>query len=868
MSTTLKSDLSHQIREYEKVFKSYQEFSSMLEIYFKKACQSAIPQAIVQTRTKTLSSFAEKAIRKADTYPDPINQFGDLCGARIIVHTLEQVRWVNEFIEKNFEIIEKEDVQKRLGNNQFGYLSMHYNVTIKPHFKYGISNKLLKTISGKKAEIQVKTILQHAWSDILHDRTYKGKAELPEDIKRNAAILAALMEEGDEKFERVVERIDNYSLNFTAYMTKEEITNEIETLTRLLELEPSNGNKISTALKLAKLTSLANQDYKKVEELLLPYENTPCHERPYLMLELGLAHCKLNRTNPGSKEYKKGQELFRKVVEECNGNGYNQVIDHQKLKSLKALAQARLAWSYEPVHEIRSLTSNHYHQALKLEPANPYYLSESLGYHHSLQNKKPVPEELNLLINAAIDTSASHARAGIELPQAHFTRGRLHLLTGNFEVAYGLYARGIQHFLDKNQYSPKDTLEREESWLHLLACPGDNENIDHIRTLLLMGKAVYGDIEAKTSLFEICSERNIPQIEGNVLIIAGGASLMNRAGINSAELMLEIALQDFEGTTISGGTTAGIPGIVGKVVTKLKRKGKKINLIGYIPSHLPEDAPKNKEYDSIIKCKGKAFSADQLHQSWIDILRAGINPETIKLLGINGGKISAMEYRLATTLGAQTGIIMKTGREADVLFSDPDWNSIPNLMFIPNDPASISLFISQEKFPFDEAKLEELAREAHQTYFEKRILENSDQSLRQWTDLDVSLKDSNRQQVSCAVFNLGKAGFEVKQVGGSKAGSFTFLPVEIELLAELEHGRWNAERLLNGWRYGPVKDVTNKINPFIIPWKELTDRIKQYDRDAIVAFPRILAGAGLEISRMENQNEIFDRTRRMLDSRF
>ncbi|MBK6966889.1 MAG: RelA/SpoT domain-containing protein [Bacteroidales bacterium] len=386
MSTTLKSDLSHQIRAYEKVFKSYQEFSSMLETYFKNACQNAVPQAIVQTRTKTLSSFAEKAIRKADTYPDPINQFGDLCGARIIVHTLEQVRWVNEFIEKNFEIIEKEDVQKRLGNNQFGYLSMHYNVTIKPNIKYGISNKLLKTISGKKAEIQVKTILQHAWSDILHDRTYKGKAELPEDIKRNAAILAALMEEGDEKFERVVERIDNYSLNFSAYMTKEEIKNEIETLSRLLELEPSNGNKISTALKLAKLTSLADQDYKKVEELLQPYENTPCHERPYLMLELGLAHCKLNRTNPESKDYKKGQELFRKVFEECNGNGNNQVIDHQKLKSLKALAQARLAWSYEPFHQRRNLTSEHYYQALKLEPANPYYLSESLGYHHSLQN--------------------------------------------------------------------------------------------------------------------------------------------------------------------------------------------------------------------------------------------------------------------------------------------------------------------------------------------------------------------------------------------------------------------------------------------------------------------------------------------------
>jgi ppGpp synthetase/RelA/SpoT-type nucleotidyltranferase len=88
------TDLSNQIKKYEDVFTIYQNYASMLEKCFKNACSAAIPQAIIQTRAKTLSSFAEKAIRKAKEYPDPINQFGDLCGARIIVHTSEQVDWV------------------------------------------------------------------------------------------------------------------------------------------------------------------------------------------------------------------------------------------------------------------------------------------------------------------------------------------------------------------------------------------------------------------------------------------------------------------------------------------------------------------------------------------------------------------------------------------------------------------------------------------------------------------------------------------------------------------------------------------------------------------------------------------------------
>lgn len=870
------TDLSQQVKDYKSLLPVYEKFASILDDYFRKACENAIPYAIIQTRAKTLSSFAEKAVRKAQDYPDPINQFGDLCGARIIVHTTEQVRWVSEFIERNFIILEKEDVQKRLGENQFGYLSIHYIVRIKPLHNYGINKKTQQSLIEKKVEVQVRTILQHAWSDILHDRTYKNKIELPEDIRRNAAILAALMEESDDKFSRVAERTDSYFMNYSAYMNSDQIISEIETLKNILKLESVLDKDPATALKLARLVALISENHEEIIARLEPRMDTASNTNPYLLLELGTAYCNKNLDQSKPEEYEKGKLLFERVLLECEEDNCPGVIDNTKISAIKALAHARLARYYEPLDHDMVLA--HYRKALEFEPGNPYYLAESLGYCREADKKMDLPPELTLTIDKAITTCYEHARAGIELPQSYFTRGRLFLLKGDFKNAYGFYARGIHHFLDEKHFSPKNTLEREKSWLQLITNPANKVKIENIRNLMLIAQTVQGkDLATESELFKICHNRNkpndrkIPAFKENILIIAGGASEMNHSDLSIAKRLLEIVLENFNGTIISGGTTAGIPGLVGQVTKKLKKSGQDISLIGYLPSKLPSDINISKGYDKTIQCQGEDFSADELHQSWTDLLRARKDPKSVKLIGINGGDISAMEYRLAAMLGAKTGIMMKTGREADKLVEDADWQDVPNLMFIPNDPASISLFISQEKITFSQAKediLEDLARLVHENYMYDKLQYHPDESLRFWDVLGNNLKESNRQQVLCSVYNLAKAGFGVREAENPDPKNIEFQEDEIELLAELEHGRWNAERLLDGWQYGPVKNISRKINPSLVAWSELPDSTKKYDRDAVKKFPEILARAGMEIFRMADQQNIFHKTKEMLALKF
>lgn len=71
-------------------------------------------------------------------------------------------------------------------------------------------------------------------------------------------------------------------------------------------------------------------------------------------------------------------------------------------------------------------------------------------------------------------------------------------------------------------------------------------------------------------------------------------------------------------------------------------------------------------------------------------------------------------------------------------------------------------------------------------------------------------------------------------------------------MAEMEHGRWNVERLRDGWRFGKPRDDSRQFHDCLVPWKDLPDGedgIKKYDRQSVRKFPDILAQAGLEVRR-------------------
>jgi len=65
----------------------------------------------------------------------------------------------------------------------------------------------------------------------------------------------------------------------------------------------------------------------------------------------------------------------------------------------------------------------------------------------------------------------------------------------------------------------------------------------------------------------------------------------------------------------------------------------------------------------------------------------------------------------------------------------------------------------------------------------------------------------------------------------------------------MEHQRWSSERLFNDWKSGERRDERARISPYMVPWAELPDNVKEQDRVMVRMIPELLSRVGLEIRR-------------------
>lgn len=78
-----------------------------------------------------------------------------------------------------------------------------------------------------------------------------------------------------------------------------------------------------------------------------------------------------------------------------------------------------------------------------------------------------------------------------------------------------------------------------------------------------------------------------------------------------------------------------------------------------------------------------------------------------------------------------------------------------------------------------------------------------------------------------------------------------FTTADLDVLGEMEHERFNAERLQRQWRMGP-RNSKQRTTPFLVPWRELTKEWQDVDRVMVECVPRVLEGAGWRVYRDED----------------
>jgi len=162
----------------------------------------------VSSRAKDLESFRAKAAR--EEYANPIEEIKDMAGIRVIAYVESEARRIADLVANLFVIDPKHSVDKGevLGVDKVGYRSIHYVANL-PLERCKLPE--YRRFSDLECEIQVRTILQHAWAEIEHDRNYKFTGILPDEIQRRFAVLAGVLELADREFDQIAVSIDTYA---------------------------------------------------------------------------------------------------------------------------------------------------------------------------------------------------------------------------------------------------------------------------------------------------------------------------------------------------------------------------------------------------------------------------------------------------------------------------------------------------------------------------------------------------------------------------------------------------------------------------------------------------------------------------------
>ncbi|HTG34380.1 MAG TPA: hypothetical protein VLB76_15750 [Thermoanaerobaculia bacterium] len=155
----------------------------------------------ISCRYKSHKSFMTKAFDTTNVppYTDPLQEIEDQIAARVIVFFLSDIPIVRSHLEKAFTTVEYRR-RKPDRDESFGYESEHMICVIPPNVK--TSEWLSRSDMPVTAEVQIRTIFMHAYAEPQHDLAYKGADELPSEVRRELAWIAASAWGADHAYER------------------------------------------------------------------------------------------------------------------------------------------------------------------------------------------------------------------------------------------------------------------------------------------------------------------------------------------------------------------------------------------------------------------------------------------------------------------------------------------------------------------------------------------------------------------------------------------------------------------------------------------------------------------------------------------
>jgi hypothetical protein len=628
------------------------------------------------------------------------------------------------------------------------------------------------------------------------------------------------------------------------YRNPKAATAEIDKLSAILAHDKTN---VVLAYRIARL-HLAMGEYKKSLMTITTFQGR--QDNRLNALE-GYLNCLSNASDPTGVKYRAGRALI------------------QKATSVQPDAEA-LSWLAETAYgesdgEVAAL----WERAYRCDPTDPHALAGHLRYTQRSALEHTTTATRALIVSA-MELCRKRISVGVNLPHSLYYLAEFHLLQSG-------KARSDEE--KKHAYQALYTLARAISLTHdprilhdALAALKRLHSLDQNlvaaewgrRALLLAvsvrfhngGIRLHDDLKPTNDpdlarYLQTHSKSADPDSRRPVLIVAGGCDPKHEGSLKAYSAELDYALKDFRGTVICGGTTQGISGIIGKI---LKANRRRLTGIGYLPSSLEpsKSVTIDSRYKFLPPTDGKdEFTPLEPIQGWVDLLSAGIHPQDVTLLGVNGGKVAGFEYHMASTLGADVGIVEESGRVADDLALQQGQPGNEGIRFLPADRDVLRVFIGgQRPQSLTEQQVDQLAAEVKKNYEQtarSQEAKEREMSKSQYPELQRVYNDSNRAQIMDIEAKLDRIGLRIESIQSTiKSAEIEIKKKDFDRMARWEHARYVTERLRKGFRPGE-RDDAKKLNPTLVAWENLPDSERQKDIDAVQEIPNYVKSIGFRI---------------------
>ena len=230
--------------EYDKLLPLYKEVEqAAFELISNAVKNSDIHIHQIAHRIKTKESAVEKLDRKSTKYSS-IRELTDTVGFRVICYFSDHVNTVADILSKVLDVDYSRSMDKRtaIDPTSFGYISLHFICSLPKDKGYR------EELCNIKFEIQMRSILQHAWAEIEHDLGYKTEFAIPTNMRREFSRIAGLLEIADECFDNIRKYVSEYeekAHNDILNGTADDMTIDLVTLKAVI----SYGKRMSVLLE-------------------------------------------------------------------------------------------------------------------------------------------------------------------------------------------------------------------------------------------------------------------------------------------------------------------------------------------------------------------------------------------------------------------------------------------------------------------------------------------------------------------------------------------------------------------------------------------------------------------------------------------